>query len=535
MLPPWNIPPSTTQHTSLPPAELSLLWHRVSIPSEVQFTENAKLLRHNITSASTGLRKLLVLWLKAYDEHCAANLADPETWIKCGRDPIERAISLNQLTLLLCREERYIEAKLAAKKAVASLPSEPLLWQILISLSDNVHETISLARKSCPDSPELWLAELVHTTHPNTGDSQVTHSQNKTTQNPTPSTQHTNSRQPRTKASNIEHQASPIISEAINKNFPPAIITRASEYLWRNNMRTEATRLARSITQQARGLLPAYIISMRCALYANDEEWALLSTEKAIASALKPLPEFYENFVTLKTSDGDIDTEPDMVNALRNLRKSDPENPKWAQMLGYIRFQRGGWEIVDAMTQMQSAINNGATNVSPYLIASEASRLLQNYDRAADILNQGLKHHPNNQILINNLAFTLTYVPKHRDELIAMIPKIKHMAQTNPQIKDTLAIIYLRTKDLDSAQKTITEILTNTQQGSSIWFRAKTHLAEIAWKRGQKRDASAILRDLFKNLKHISDENIMEANKLLSEITEEKSEEKKEILRQLKN
>ena len=320
--------------------------------------------------------------------------------------------------------------------------------------------------------------------------------------------------------SSIKHQTSSLISEAIDKNFPVAIMTRAAEYLWRNNMQAEATLLARNITERARGLLPAYIISMRCALYANDKTWALASTEKAIQSALQPLPEFYEKLVTLKVTDGNISTEPNMVDALRNLRRSDPDNPKWAQMLGYIRFQRGGWEVVDAMVQMQSAINNGATNQMPYIIASEASRLLENYDRAADILKQGLKHHPNNQVLLNNLAFTLSYSPKHRNALTSMIPMLKGMAHANPQIKDTLAVVYLKTGDLNSAQKTLAEIITHAEPGSPIWFRSKMHLAEIAIKQERKRDAMAILKGLLKNLKEIPNEDIMAANALLTQITE---------------
>jgi len=494
ILPQIRIASTTIQDTSLPPAELSLLWHRVSIPSEEQFRKNAIQLQHNLSSAGPGLRKLLTLWLNAYQQHCDKGSAAQELWLAAGRDPTERATAMNMLTILLCRDEYYKAAESAARAAVTALPNEPLLWQILISLSEAPAETVAASRKLCPDSPELWLAELVTKTH----------SANSTN---TPLV-----------SSIDEKWLTASIKEAIEKKFPPATLTRAGEYLCRNNMPTAAIPLARDVTERARGLLPAYIFAMHCALYEKDEKWALECTKHAIDSALNPLPEFYKNLVKLKTSGGKIDIEPDMVNALHNLRQTDPDNPDWAQMLGYIRFKRGGWEIVDAMTQMQAAINNGATNSIPYLIASEASRLLHNYDRAADILRQGLKHNPNSAILINNLAYTLSYSPKSIDEAVALIPRLQQLSQDNPQIKDTIATIHLRKGNLDASRKAIASILKTTVPGSPAWFRAKMHLAEIASQRGQKNEAVAILTGLLKNLNGISDEDIMMANSLLTQI-----------------
>jgi tetratricopeptide (TPR) repeat protein len=501
MLPRLSIPQDTIQQTSLPPAELAVLWHRISIPSEEQFRLNAEHLRNNLSTAGPGLRNMLSLWIKAYEQHCLGGSASQQLWLDCGRDPLERATALNQLTLLLCREELYSEAKIAAKNAVSALPDEPLLWLILISLSDSSPATVEQARHACPDDPELWLAELVLKTHPENRKSEV-------------------GGQSTSYQSTKNLWLSKTISEAIEKQMPPAILTRAGEYLRRNNMHTEAVRLARNISGRARGLLPAYIFTMRCALYEKDEKWALQCTKNAIQSALHPLPEFYENLVNLKVADGKIDTEPDMINALCNLRKTDPDNQAWAQMLGYIRFRRGGWEIVDAMFQMQSAINHGATNPAPYLIASEASRLLRNYDRAIDILHQGLKHNPDNSALINNLAFTMTHSPKYIDDVAAMIPQLQQLAEDNPQIKDTLAAVYIHTSKLDSAMDTIKSILNDTHPGSPIWFRAKTHLARIARLRGQNAEAIALLNGLLKNLKQIPDEDILRANALLTQIKE---------------
>lgn len=495
LLPQIRIPPGAVQRIALPPAEMAVLWHRVAIPSEAQFAENATHLRRNVSTASAGLRGLLKLWLEAYDSHCAGDLAEPRRWIDCGRDAVERATALNQLTLLLCREERYGEAEAAARKAVAALPDAPMLWQILISLSGVDHDVVTRARKACPGDAELWLAELVVRTQPLT-DGARSEAARKT----------------------LDDWISETVTQAVDAAYPPAALTRAGEFLWRTGRRDEAVRIARDLTERARGLLPSYILAMRAALHERDENWALESTEKAIAAALQPLPEFYENLVSLKSAGGEIDTDPDMVNALRNLRKADPDNPIWPQMLGYIRFQRGGWEVIDAMYEMNVAIAGGATNRAPYLIASEVSRLLQNYDRAADLLSQGLRYSPGHPALVNNLAFTLSHDAKRLGDAIELIPELQQLAERNPHIRDTLAVVYLRAGKLDEAQRTVTALLRYAEPASPLWFRANMHLAEIAWKRGNARDARNQLEGVLKSAKHIPDEDILAANSLLGQV-----------------
>ncbi len=499
LLPKVRIPPRAVQQTALPPAELSLLWHRTHIPAETEFLENAAIVKRNLASASTGLRKLMSLWLSAYEQHCAGELASPAHWEDCGRDPTERAMTLNQLTLLLCREGRYADAQKAAQQAVSALPTIPILWEILISLSGADSETVKMSRTFCPNSPELWLAELVANTH-----SFATANE--------------------TEQQRIRTWLNSSIDEALENKLPPATLTRAGEFLWRGNLRPEATRLAEATTDAARGLLPCHILAIRCALNSSNDVWALSATEKAIESALNPLPEFYINLVSLKSDKGKIATDPDMVNALRNLRKSDPTNPLWPQMLGYVRFQRGGWEIVDAMFEMNVAIAGGETNRMPFLIASEVSRLLHDYDRAADILTEGLKHNPGHPALMNNLAYTLSHTTNRITEAVSLISDLEHVATDNPKILDTIAVVYIRAGKHREAQAIVRTMLTGATPGSTIWFRASMHLAEIAWKEGRNKEARAQLEGLLKSAQHIPDEDILIANALLTQIMGENVE-----------
>jgi len=223
----------------------------------------------------------------------------------------------------------------------------------------------------------------------------------------------------------------------------------------------------------------------------------------------------------LKTGDGVIDTDAQMVNALRTLRRADPDNLVWPQLLGYVRFQRGGWEILDAMFEMNTAIEGGATNCTPYLISAEVSRLLRHYDRAASTLRRGLALHPGHPALVNNLAYVLAQVPDKIPEALALLPALEEAAAETPRILDTIAVVHLRAGQFELARKTLVRTLRQTEPGSPHWFRAQTHLAEIAWKQGQDQTAISMLEQLLQGSRNIPDEDILAANTLFNQITSE--------------
>ena len=501
MIPRLRIPPGKTQKLSLPPAELELLWHRVSIPSEKELAANAALMQKNLVTASPVLKKMMLLWLEAWEKHCAGDLADPDLWVAIGRDRIEKATALNNLTVLLCREERFEEATVTAERAVRLFPESSILWRIYVSLACPDREILDKALIACPDDSNLWLADLVIRTQSATA----------AESNAVPS--------------ELREWVNTRISKALtNQCFSSEAMTRAGEYLYRGGLTNAAIKLARKSTEDARGLLPAYVLGIRCALMAADEKWSLVCTEKAIEASLHPLPMFYENLVMLKLSDGDIDTDPAMINALRSLKKEDPGNSLWPQMLGYIRFERGGWEIVDALQEMDTAIKRGATNRVPYLVAAEASRLLGNYEKAADHLRNALKHSPGNIQILNNLVFVLAHNQETTNEALSLIPQLG-LNTNDPRILDTISFTYLQNGKLDKAEEVLARLFKQVPPGSPLWFRGSIHIADIAFRRGKLKEAHAALTKSLRSSRGIADEDILEANTLLSEINAAMGEE----------
>jgi predicted Zn-dependent protease len=235
-------------------------------------------------------------------------------------------------------------------------------------------------------------------------------------------------------------------------------------------------------------------------------------------------------------SQGDIPaTDTEMLNALRNLRREDPDNPLWAQMLGFIRFKRGGWEVVDAMYQMNEALDGGATNILPYIVSAEASRLLGNTDRAIETLQRGLEKHPDNLAMLNNLAYAASLSPETLPQALSLVPQLRERAQGDVHIFDTIAHIYLRAGQFEKSEAILKQILSSNKKGTAPWFRARMRQADMELRRPEKADSSemdkalkeaqAILADAFRHSTRIPDEDILTANKLLAEIQTRLQEE----------
>jgi tetratricopeptide (TPR) repeat protein len=247
----------------------------------------------------------------------------------------------------------------------------------------------------------------------------------------------------------------------------------------------------------------------------------MAATTMAINASITPLPTLFENLVILKYANDEMDADSEMVNALRDLRNSDPKHPLWPQMLGYIRFRRGGKEILDAQFEMNTAIAGGATNLTPYIIAAEVSRLLRNQDQSVRTLRHALNMHPGNLVALNNLAFTLAQEGTNMTEALSLLPELIPAAAKDPRIRDTVALVYLRNGKIERARETIKQNLQDATPGSPLWFRCQTHLAEIAWKQGSDQTAISMLDQILRSSRNIPDEDILAANTLFTRITTE--------------
>lgn len=473
LLPSPPVPESLKQKQALPGAELSTMWHLLHVPSEADFAAVAEAMRKNLHSAAGGfIEKMNSLWLECYDQKCGGNSALMTRWLACGETMEEKATALSQLVLHLCRANRIEEARNVAGAAVRFMPASPVLWQMLISLSNADGNVVSAARRFCPGDSTIWLADVVVSKDADTG---------------------------------------------IASEFTPAALTRAAEFLFRAGSKQKAAELMRCATQEARGLLPAYIMGARCAIFAQDREWAAKCIRLAVEASVEPGIDLYRKLVQIKTDGEKIDTDTEMMEALNNLREEDPENPLWAEMLGCVRYSRGGGSILEAMYQMELAIKQGSASRNAYLVAAESARQIGNYEKAVEFLKEAMKLYKNDITVLNNLVYTLASAPGREQELSEYLPEFEKSAGDSPAMLDTLVSACVVTRQYDKAEKVIESILEKVPESGASWFRAKMHQAEIALHNDMPNRAGIILRQILNNSKGVSNEDVLQANRLLEE------------------
>lgn len=499
MYPTLPIKNGTIQYFFAKPAEFSILWRQISLPSPKDFEKNANHIRANIDAATSPfLKKLFAIWLKYYTEDDNKNSITLKNWIEIGRSNTEKATALKQYALLLANNKKHKKALEAVQKALEFMPQSALLWNMAISLSNADTSIISHARQACPNNDNIWLAELVTRTRPS---------------KKSPNTAKTIANQEK----DIIKQLS-IITKSIHPIYSAAAMTRASEYLFRIGMNTAAAMAAHNASNNAQSYLPAHIMAIKCALKEDNKKWALKATKRAIDSALNPPPLLFKELVKLKIEDNKLATDSEMIEALSNLRRADQNNIRWAEMLGFIRFQRGNWEVMDALQEMTFAIQNGSRSKLAFIIAAESSRLLNNLDQSIYLLRQGLNLFPNDITLRNNLAFVLAHTKDGIKEAITIIEELIRENPDNEQILDSAIVIYIKSNQLDKAKDMIKDILNKTKENSEIYFRTKTNQADIYIRESNLTAAKTILEKIINTSANIPKLDLIKASDLLNKV-----------------
>ena len=495
LLPRGMVPAGAQQRRLLPPAEWSVYWHHAAVPTEAGFRAAADTLRRNRgRTDSPFLHHLVDRWLACYASDAGGESADADAWQAGGRDRVEKGILLHQLVLLLCRSKQYLAARDVAGVAVKHLPECGSLWRALVSLSRADPEVMQAARRNCPDDPDIWLAELCARTQDEPG------------------------------GEGEAWALAEIRQAAERKAFSAATMTRAGEYLLRREMTAPAAEAARDAVRRARGLLPAYVLGVKCALAEQNREWALECIAQAINASIAPWPLLFRTQVMLKIAGERIDTDAQMVEALKQLREADPQNMIWPRILGYVRFHRGGWEVIDALEQMTIVLAAGGEDRLPYLIAGEAARVLGNCERSVGILREGLKTYPDDLVLLNNLAYSLSLQPGGAAQAMQYLPRLLKEGGTDLHVLDTAITLCMRSGETGMAEQLIGQALKLAPAGSPLWFRAHLSQAGLLLGRDEVERAHGIVRDLLKQSRGIPDEDIMRANRLFYKVEEARFE-----------
>ncbi len=400
-------------------------------------------------------------------EHRAANIERLDRWEAVGRDDREKVGALYQLSMLAARQERAALADAAIVRCLAMMPESPVLWRAHIALTEGDHDVVAAAYDKCPADPEVWLAKLVLTTRALTEVSSISNSP----QPPVPSPQSTSI------------SLSIMVTEAIeSKLFAPGTLVRAGDYLLSQGQTALAAMLARAAIPESRGLLSAHVLGLRTALAEGDARWAQACTINGIENAVNPTP-FYKTLVDIKAAGRQVDN--DLLVALEYLQNESYDEPRWAETLGRVYFQKG--DMRRASSIFESVIEGDTKGVSIHtlILAAEAARRDAKMDRAVKILDAAYAMQPERVSVLNNLVYLLAQDPQTLSRAQALMPKLLEIGSESFAVMDTAAIVYLRSGDLENAKVWMDKATASLNKDSYSANEIRLNAAELQMRRGE--------------------------------------------------
>ncbi len=448
----FDLPSADVQGLLLPPAELALMpqWPPAMSDEEIQTArEHYEAVSASATSPFlAGAAGLSANWCR---NRGRSGSSDTAAWVAVGRDPIEKAAALYELAMLLAREGRFKQADAACSEALGFIPANELLWKMRITLSRGRPDVVSEAVLNCPNDSEIWLASIaVRTIEERTENWAVAEAQR-------------------------------IVAEDL---MPIGTLVRAGDFLWRAGEIEAAAVLADHAVRHARGMLPAYVLGLRCALATDDFEWALSCAMEGSQHALDASP-FHNAIVAIKDL---MD-----VHALEQLHARAMRNPETAERLGTAYFKRGDLRgVIDVISPLISEgqvwLQSGA-----FLVGAEAERLQGQGQRALTVLERAYVDHPYNINVVNNLAYELAQTASTLPRAMELLPTLIKAEDKPYYILDTISVIYLKAGNLNAARKYSDAALSLIRTGDYASSEVQLNSAEIDF---QLKRYDAALREI---------------------------------------
>jgi tetratricopeptide (TPR) repeat protein len=436
----------------LMPAEWVIQW-RGSMLAEADYERERQAMPARQIGFPAQVRALKDAW---YRERGLGTTSDPAAWAAVGRDAGEKAMALNELTLLLARQPgRQQEALAVARRAAALRPVWIALRRIEVALSGGAPDIVDAAFKACPWDANLWLAALIV----------------------------------RVKSHKDGAAPAAMVTQAIAaRDRAPGTLVMASDFLLRQGMVEPAAAAAREAIARGQGLLPAYIMGLACAIKTRDTAWAVRCAREGADQALEPWP-FYKIMVGLKSNDAKPDA--DLIRALAGLQTQYPEEGVWGERLGDAYFQRG--QPDQAMSVLQESLRRAGTDKPPrvrtYLLAAEAARLEGKPTTAIRILEGARKDYPDDPNILNNLVYALAQDPATIRSAVALLPDLLKVGGGSFAVYDTAAVVSLRSGDLKAAGEYAAKAVNLVKKGDYAWHEVYLNAAETQIELGRYRDA----------------------------------------------
>lgn len=449
------------QWLALAPAELSVSRSWETPLSDDEMARREK----DARAAATSRSPFFAAVSRLEAEWCAAGgkgmVWDPDKWRAAGRDNVERASALHRLAVILARQGEYGRAFEAGTQAIELTPHSAPLWRLVVALKEGDSETVDRARAQCPADPEIWLASIVAGVRG---------------------------------GKDVEWTTKQVRVATEADMFSVETIVRACDFLLRHGHVRAAEIGARHSVTNGRGLLPAYVLGIRCAVRTADVKWAQICALGGADHSLDPQP-FLKTLVSLKSAVKALDG--DLIRALEYLQSRAGKDAKWVQELGGVYFAKG--DTARALSLLGPVIDRdvGSVRVNSLFLAAEAARMEGKTARAISILQAAYETYPRRADVLNNLVYNLAQDDKTMARAAELLPTLLELDNKSAGVLDTAAVVYLKSGRLPLAWRYMEKALERVRKGDYSAQEIRLNAARIRYRMGDYRDAEARLQAIL--------------------------------------
>lgn len=439
---------------ALPPAESVLEWpHREGGASPFEIDELDARIRGDKSPFLRALHVLTRDWASGRDRQ---RLLDPSLWRQAGRDRLEQVTALHRLAFLAAEAGDRVVSARALDEGLQLMPNARLLWRMRIAIARGDAKVVAAARAACPRDADIWLAEVAVCLR---------------------------SRQ-------VAAAAALLREACAGDRYSPATLVRAGRALLRAGDAASAAMAADQVLERSNDYLPACLLGLDAAVALNDAERGVPLALRTAPLAPDPLP-FFEIAVRLGMSraDGQLALTP----ALEALVAGEPANPEWSLRLGTVYFNEGLYDQArHSFRRWMLAPPRGIPS-GVLIMMAESARGSGDLAQSVMILREAYRRYPHDLHVVNSLAYTLAQSPTTALEARQFLPLLLAAAPT-ASVLDSIAVIRLRSGEVDAARGPTQEALAKLKPGDPHWREIYLNAAESECALGHVAEAERLLK-----------------------------------------
>ena len=180
--------------------------------------------------------------------------------------------------------------------------------------------------------------------------------------------------------------------------------------------------------------------------------------------------------------------------ALEYLQQRFQGESEWTERLGYVYFQNR--DTRRTLELLADTIEQDAESVSvqSLLVAAEAARQEDEYDRAVSMLERARALHPDRLSVLNNLVYMLAEKPATVGKAKQLLPELLEKGGDTFAVLDTAAFVFLKAGQLGVARKYMDRALALLDGQEYSALEGQLNAAEILFRLGEYENARNRLR-----------------------------------------